>query len=105
LARILADRGKEPLYKRITQAKSLRDLCDALDVEYREKLGDSPSRGASSVVVKAADRIPPYRAYLILANETPRVEVKKNNVHRVKDSPSKGFVAGTPGFNGNALTA
>jgi len=83
----------------------MRDLCNALDVEYREKLGDSPSRGASSAVVKAADRIPSSRAFLILASQTQRVDAKKNNVHRVEDSASKGFVAGTPGFNGNALTA
>ena len=93
------------MYKKITQAKSVEDLCDALRVEYTEKLGSAPSRGAKSVVAMAADRIDLADEFLIVAKQTPRVEVKKINIHVVKDSPSKDFVVQREGTNRNALTA
>jgi hypothetical protein len=104
LARILADRGREPLYKKVTQAKSMKDLCDALQVEYTEKLGDAPSRGANSTVARAADCILLSSPYLIVANQSQRVEVKKINVRSVSDDPStKGFHIGNERLNRNAL--
>jgi hypothetical protein len=105
LARILADRGREPVYKKVTQAKSMKDLCEALQVEYTEKLGDAPSRGAQSAVAKAADRLNHLNLFLMVAKQSQRVEVKMNNVHVVEDSPSKDFVIQTEGTNRNALTA
>lgn len=93
------------MYKKVTQAKSVKDLGDALQVEYTEKLGDVPSRGAKSVVAKAADRTTHSDMFLIVAKQSQRVEAKKNNVHVVEDSPSKDFVIQTDGSNRNALTA
>jgi prolyl-tRNA editing enzyme YbaK/EbsC (Cys-tRNA(Pro) deacylase) len=83
----------------------VKDLCEALQVEYTEKLGDAPSRGAKSVVAKAADRMDHSDLFLIVAKQSQRVEVKKSNVHVVEDSPSKDFVIQTEGANRNALTA
>lgn len=45
------------MYEKIKRAKGTKDLCDALGMEYTEKLSDVPSRGKKSVVAKAADRI------------------------------------------------
>ena len=52
---MLADRGKEPIYQLVTRAKTVKDLCDVLGVEYNETFRDVPSRGATSLAAKAAD--------------------------------------------------
>jgi hypothetical protein len=57
LARLLNDRAKEPIYRQITSAKSIQDLCNALQMDYRVKLSDVKSRGENSTVAKAADGI------------------------------------------------
>lgn len=57
LTRILADRGKDPMYEKIKRAKGAKDLCDTLGVEYTERFSDAPSRGEKSLAAKAADRI------------------------------------------------
>jgi hypothetical protein len=59
LTRILADRGKEPMYEQVKCAKGVKDLCDALGLEYAEKLLDAPSRGDKSAAAKAANRTSP----------------------------------------------
>jgi len=57
LTRILSDRGKELMYDQLKRAKSVKDLCDALQVEYTEKYTDIASRGEKSAAAKAADRM------------------------------------------------
>lgn len=55
LNRILADRSKEPVYQEVCRAKSVKDLCDALEMDYTERLADVPSRGEKSQVARAAE--------------------------------------------------
>lgn len=55
LTRLLYDFGRDPLYSKVTQAKTVKDLCAALQVEYTEKLSDVPSRGEDSASARAAD--------------------------------------------------
>ena len=57
LTRILSDRAKEPMYDQLKRARSIKDLCDALQVEYTEKYTDVVSRGEKSAAAKAADRM------------------------------------------------
>ena len=49
--------GTLDLYEKIKRAKGVKDLCEALGMEYTEKLSDAPSRGEKSIAAKAADRI------------------------------------------------
>jgi hypothetical protein len=57
LSRLLTEKAKDPIYKIVTQAKSMSDLCDALQVEFSAKFSDVVSRGEKSVVAKAAEGI------------------------------------------------
>ena len=44
------------MYDQLKRAKSVKDLCDALQMEYSEKFADLPSRGEKTATAKAADR-------------------------------------------------
>jgi len=57
LTRLLADYAKKPIYEKVHRAKTYKDLCEALEVEYIEKFTDVPSRGEKSAAAKAADRM------------------------------------------------
>ena len=57
LNRLLSAHAKTPTYLKVSQSKSYRDICAALDIEYTEKLSDIPSRGEVSVAAKAAEGI------------------------------------------------
>jgi len=67
------------LYQQVTRAKSLKDLCDALHVEYTEKLSNIPSRGEKSLAAKAAE-----------GKQIPRQETKRTKLRGVSDSTSNG---------------
>lgn len=54
LSRLLADRGKEPLYQRVVQAKSIQNLCDALGIAYAGTPNEVTPRGENSSAAKAA---------------------------------------------------
>lgn len=45
------------MYQQVTRAKSVKHLCDALQMEYTEKFNDAPSRGEQSASARAADRM------------------------------------------------
>jgi hypothetical protein len=95
LTRLLSDRGKEPLYQQVTRAKTVKDLCDALQVEYTEKFSDIPSRGENSAAAKAAE-----------GKQVQRQETKTTKLRGVSDEcPSNGFITGNEGMKGSALTA
>src|SRR5271156_2144920 len=95
LTRLLSDRGKEPLYRQVAGAKTVKDLCDALQVEYTEKFSDIPSRGENSAAAKAAE-----------GKQVHRQETKIIKLRGVSDeSLSSDFRAGSEGMKGSALTA
>ena len=49
------------MYDQLKRARSVKDLCDALQLEYTEKFTDLPSRGEKTATAKAADRkLPPF---------------------------------------------
>jgi hypothetical protein len=54
LSRLLSDHGKEPLYQKVVQAKSIQDLCDVLQVKYAGVPNEMASRGENSTAAKAA---------------------------------------------------
>jgi hypothetical protein len=67
LARLLADKAKDPIHKKVTQAKNIKDMCEALQVEYAEKYTDVVSRGEKSAVAKAAEGIFESRSQVALS--------------------------------------
>ena len=93
LNRILADRSKEPIYQQVCRAKSVKDLCDALQVEYTEKLADVPSRGENSVAAKAADG----------GKTSYRPDAKVNKLRGVSNEASRGIIIGTDEMKQGAL--
>lgn len=45
------------MYEQVKRARGVKDLCDALGVEYLERLSDAPSRGENTAAAKAANRM------------------------------------------------
>jgi len=107
LNRLLADHGKESIYEKVTRAKSYKDLCDALQVEYTEKLSDVPSRGEKSNAAKAADRnFHLHSKANRVAKPTQRSESKQNQLRGVpKDTVSQAYTIETGKLNPGAMTA
>ena len=83
------------MYQQVTRAKTVKDLCDALHVDYTEKLTDIPSRGEKSVAAKAAE-----------GRQVQRQETKPAKLRGLSDeSPAPDFMGGNEGIKGSALTA
>jgi tRNA-dihydrouridine synthase 2 len=83
LGRILSDHGKMLVYRAVSQAKNMRDLCEALEVEYTGiDESNLVSRGESSAAAKAAGgRFPSDGAYA--GNMTHKHEGKVNKLRGV----------------------
>ena len=45
------------MFDQLKRARSVKDLCDVLQVDYTEKYTDVASRGEKSAAAKAADRM------------------------------------------------
>jgi hypothetical protein len=81
LTQLLSNHGKNPLYQKVAQSKSYKDICAALEIEYTEKLSDIPSRGEKSAVAKAAEGSKPVKCILIEGN-TSHKQVKAHHALR-----------------------
>jgi hypothetical protein len=83
------------VYQQITRAKTVKDLCDALGVEYTEKFNDAPSRGEKSAAAKAAE-----------GKQFQPDDVKVAKLRGASnESRMNGFTAGTEQIKESALMA
>src|SRR5579862_1947865 len=87
LSRILANRGREPIYQKVVQAKTIQDLCDALQVENRGVPNETTSRGETSSAAKAAGGISIRIKPDIIGDMTHRHEPKITQLRGVTNEP------------------